>query len=478
MKRNRLKSLIVLVCLIAMTGMAMAVHENIAKPDYGNGAAGPPGVTAANGIVTVSASLVQDKVLKGSDGTVNLVLTLKADDAGDGAHPAENAVDMVLVLDCSGSMQGSKIDDAKRAVSSLLDDLTEEDRFGLISYSDGAWEHSGLIRVTDTNRWKLNHMVNRILARGNTNLGAGLGSGMRLLSQRRLHDRAGKLILISDGLANRGVTHPRELGEMAALAVSEEFSVSTVGVGVEFNEQLMTVIADQGAGSYYYLHRPDLFADVFTEEFRHARATAASGLEVRIGQADGIRLVDASGYPIRTGKDTVLFNPGSLSWGQSRKLYLKLQVPTDRLKTYRLDGFSVTYRYDGKAHQAGLTSPLEIACVEDPKVVLNSIDKDGWARQVLESDYNRLKEDVSADIRSGKKAAALQRIDAYWREQGKVNAHVKSPEVTDNLGREIKGLRDVVEETFAGEASEVLEKQKTRSKALQYEGYRGKRGLQ
>lgn len=477
MKKNRLKSLTVLFFLIFITGMAMAVHEDVFIPDSGSPPAGPPLSEMKNGIVSVSARLIQDKVMRGSDGVVNMVLTLKADDVKGGVTTSQNAVDMVLVLDRSGSMQGQKINDAKQATLSLLADLTGGDRFGLVSYSDGVLRHCELIWVTDANREKLSAAVSRVFAGGNTNLGAGLQNGLNILSNREPKDRPGKMILISDGLANRGVTQPAALGRMAAVAIAREFSVSTVGLGIEFNEQLMTAIADQGAGSYYYLDQPNLFAKVFEEEFRHARVAAASGLAVRIGQSRGMTLLDASGYPIRELNGDAVFYPGSLGSGQTRKIYLKFRVPTDQLQTFRIQDLNVAYRFQGEDYQVDLKSPLEVACVEDPGLVVKSIDRDGWVHKVLNNDYNQLKEDVSVDIRAGKKEAALMRIDAYRQEQEKINEHVNSQAVAENLGRDLKELSGLVEETFSGDAAQVQRKQKIRSKALQYEGYKGKRNI-
>jgi Ca-activated chloride channel family protein len=122
-----------------------------------------------------------------------------------------------------------------------------------------------------------------------------------------------------------------------------------------------------------------------------------------------------------------------------------------------------------------LDGSYKIACVKNEREVQASIDKTAWAEKVIREDYNRLKQEVAADIKAGKKREALRRIHSYHREQEAINAAVGSAEVTRNLDRDLKDLQQRVEETFEGAPAAVSRKQKANSKALQYEGYKGRR---
>ena len=87
--------------------------------------------------VILQAELVQDKVLKGSDGKVAVSLTLAGANIERQAPVQVQHADLVIVLDRSGSMQGRKIDDARQAVMRLVDRLTVNDRLSLVTYSNG-----------------------------------------------------------------------------------------------------------------------------------------------------------------------------------------------------------------------------------------------------------------------------------------------------------------------------------------------------
>jgi Ca-activated chloride channel family protein len=116
-----------------------------------------------------------------------------------------------------------------------------------------------------------------------------------------------------------------------------------------------------------------------------------------------------------------------------------------------------------------------IACVNDRKRVISSIDKKSWTEQVINEDFNRLKQEVAADLKSGNKQQAIDRIEKYHDEKEAVNAVVGSQRIAENLDKDLKALSTFVEDTFQGAPGAVQEKQKTNAKALQYEGYRGRR---
>lgn len=427
------------------------------------------------GPLTISAVLVQDKVLHRSDGKVAVALTMNAQQIEPADSKPDQNVDLVIVLDRSGSMTGQKISDARQAVVNLIDRLTEKDRLALVTYSNGVHTLSSLKNMDSQNRRQVKALVGQIRSGGGTNLGGGMhrGIGMLLKSTSDGHHR--KVILISDGLANHGITDPNALGNMASGAAEHNFAVSTVGVGYDFNEILMTTIADHGAGNYYFLENPNAFAQVFEKEFESTRNVAASGLEVRIPLEKGVQLIHAGGYPIENKDGYAVIRPGDLLSGQQRKLFLTFMVPTDKQRKFDLGGFKVRYSKEGVSHQTASNGDLVLACVADKKAVMASIDKAAWGEQVVKEDYNQLKEQVANAIRKGNKNEALKQIHEYEKRNRAINAAAGSPVVTQNLEKDVQGLRQSVDDTFVGSQAEVAEKKKQRSKALQYESYRIRR---
>ena len=474
MKKPRLKSVAVILGLIVITGAAMA-YSGRAKPAGPQPPPPPPIVSSGAGILNLFGHLVQTHVLKGSPGKVSLELTLSAGPGVDGYAAADRGIDLVVVLDRSGSMQGPKLEYARQSLLNLIAGLTERDRFALFSYSDAVQKHCDLLTATDLNRRLMHSAVNGIFSSGATNLGEGLRAGIDLITASGRPGHPGRVILISDGLANRGVTDPAALGRMAAMAAGREFAVSTVGVGADFNEFLRSTIADRGAGSYYYLDNPSAFAEMFQKEFLAVKSAAATGIAVSLALPAGVRLLDAAGYPVSLEGDWAVFYPGSLRSGQTRRIFLTLQVPTEQERRFEIGRVKARYQHEGQLQEAVMESALTVACVGDEDRVLSSIDRPRWENKVLSEDYSRLKQDVAADISSGKREEALKRIEIYEAEQRTLNSVVQSPGVSRNLEKDVNELKKQVGETFQGSPAAVMEKQKSASKSLQYEGYLNRR---
>jgi Ca-activated chloride channel family protein len=471
MKRSRFNSVLLILALIIVTGAAMA-YSGRGKPAV---PPPPPPFSSGAGLLNLTGHLVQTHVLQGSPGRVSLELTLAAGHVKEDAAGGHRGVDLVVVLDRSGSMQGAKLDYARQSLLHLLSGLTDRDRFALYSYSDAVRKHCDLLPAKDFNRSLMQSAVNSVFSSGATNLGEGLRAGIDMIAAAGRPGHPGRVILISDGLANRGVTDPSALGRMAAAAAGKEFAVSTVGVGADFNEFLMTLIADRGAGSYYYLENPAAFAEVFQREFLATQSERITGIAVSLALPGGVRLADASGYPVTVSDGTAVFYPGSLRPGQTRRIYLTLQVPTDREKAFEIDRIVARYQCDGETREAVMENRFTVACVGDEGRVLSSIDRARWEKKVLTDDYNRLKQEIAADISAGSREEALKRIEKYQSEQRALNSVVRSPEVSRNLEKDVSDLKRRVDETFQGAPAAVQEKQKSSAKSLQYEGYSNRR---
>ncbi len=469
MKKINRRTLLLVVGLILVTGVAMGItgHE-------------PSGATNemvgnANDTIAVNAHLVQDKVLLDSDGLATLALTLRAPENDLSGNAASPGVDLVVVLDRSGSMNGRKIDDARRAVQGLIEALSPKDRLGIVTYSNAPQALSELLPMADHRRRELTALVAGIHPGGGTNLGGGLEAGLALFAARPMTDHHRKLLLISDGLANHGVTDPHALGRMAAAGLSRDWVVSTVGVGNDFNEHLMTTLADYGGGTYTYMEDPAAFAAVFQQEYRHAAATAASGMAVSVPLSDGIQLIDAGGYPIETRDGRASFSPGGLRFGQTRTLYLTFKIPTKAPGDVVIKDLQLAFRSGEGRVSTTLAETFTVACVENPDDVMASIRKDSWAAKVIQEDFGRLKAAVADALREGDEQQALQHIETYRQEKAVVNQVVASPQVSENLQKDVEALGGVVRDTFAGRPEAVMSKQKKNAKTLQYESYRDRR---
>jgi Ca-activated chloride channel homolog len=458
--RSHLVTAAALLLATAVAGVAArgAGHSPAAAP-----ASGPATFAAPRtGRVSFSGTLDRSAVLVGRDGLARMELVISAT-PDDAARTVRRPTDVVIVLDRSGSMMGEKMTHARAAVRELLAQLGPDDRFALVTYSDQAVIAVGLAPVDDAARAAWIAALSDVQPSGGTNMASGLDLGIDMVEQQRVSGRVPRVILISDGLANQGDATPEGLMRRARRAAQGEYMMSTVGVGTDFNQFLMTALADAGTGNYYYVHDPRELPTVFAREFDAARTTVASGLAVQIQPANGVRVVDAAGYPLETAGDAVVIRPGALFAGQERRIWVTLGVPQQAVGDYTLGQFSLSYGDGRERTTLRFTETPRIACVQNEEQFFAGVDQNAWARSVVVDAYNEMQQDVAREVQAGRRDEALHRLQAFTSETSSLNAHFNSAPVANQL-RSASKLEAEVKGAFVG--ADQAQRQNELSKAV------------
>jgi len=388
------------------------------------------------GAVTFSGTLDRTAVRRGTDGLVRMELVIAAREQ-PATQPVRVPTDLVVILDRSGSMAGAKLEQARAAVRELLTQLGPDDRFGLVTYSNEATLVIPLTAADDRARDRWFSAVAEIAPSGGTNIASGLDLGLDTIERSRGSGRVPRVILVSDGLANQGDASHQGLVQRGGRAARGEYMLTTVGVGADFNEYLMTALADAGTGNYYYLQSDDNLAAVLAREFGAARATVASGLAVQITPAGFVRVVDAAGYPLEpvagTDPGAVVFRPGALFAGQERRVWVTLAVPSHALGTVNLADVSLSYAVGAERTTIALTDVPRVACVEGEDDFYAGVDVSSWTRSVLVDGYNALQQRVARDVKAGRLDDARKAIQEFRNDTATMNARVQSAPVADAL---------------------------------------------
>ena len=480
--RNRIPYLVLILVLAVATLGAMEwlntpISAAPVRPPAAPGpsAAAPAPVSATAGPVTVEGRLVAGQIPPHGTQAVDLCLTLTAAaNEGRGQESSQGA-DLVVVLDVSGSMAGKKLADAKAAVAALVRGLSDRDRFALVAYGDEAWIQSPLALATRAGKERMERDLACLNDWGSTNLSGGLEMGMKILAENRGAGNRGKVVLVSDGQANRGVTDPEALAVLAERALSGDFAVSSVGVGLDFNETLMASLADHGGGTYRFLSDPEEFYGAFSQELNRTRAVAATGIAVRVPLPAGVRVADAGGYPVTTSGNEAVFHPGDLLDGQARTIYVTLEVSEEAKNPVSIPGARVEFRAGDRSHEAVLAKSFTIARAEDEAGAWASLDRESWEKKVSVDSFARLRQEVARSVAKGDYADARDKLKEYRRDTDAKNQVVRSPSVTAHLEKDVSRLESELGAMAAAPAEEQAQVQKAESKRLQYEGYKGRR---
>ncbi|MDH3347073.1 MAG: VWA domain-containing protein [Desulfobulbaceae bacterium] len=469
MQTTHKKSILYITLLIAITITALAYSKINPPPN-------PVSTNPTAAPLSVSGELTQKKISFNGDRKVGVVLTLSANqDKPDPTTTNRNGVNFIIVMDRSGSMQGNKINQAKTAIKEITTRLIPGDQIGLISYSDSVHTDFPLQPVTKANKSIIHQAINNLHAGGGTNLGAGLREGIKQASGN-IYENNTKLILISDGMANQGITQPDELAKLAHEAIRLEASLSTVGVGLDFNEYLMTTLADHGGGSYHFLENPLAFANTFEQELLSTGIASAVNIEVHVPTVKDITLIDGSGYPLEHQQGETIFRPGSILPGTNRRLFLTFQVSASNPADYAINGITVNYQHQNTNQIISLDQPLLVSCVDNEKEALASVNKEAWRDKVMQDDMNKLRGQVAKEVKDGKKETALRYLSEYKIKNDKVNRTV-SHKVAAEAEEELASLTEQVEDTFSGAPAAISRKQKKASKTMQHQSYEGRRDI-
>jgi Ca-activated chloride channel family protein len=247
--------------------------------------------TASDGSLSMTARLSHPFVGLGRQ-DVFLTVDLRGQEV-PGAQRAP--VNLALVIDRSGSMSGFKLNQAKQAARQLVSQLTAADRLAIVHYGSDVKSMDGLM-ATPENKQRLLAFIDGIWDDGGTNIGSGLTTGRDLLLAAKSDFRVNRLVLISDGQPTEGVTDFEGLTAIVRDVRSMGVSVSSIGVGDDFNEQLMEAIAEVGAGAYAYLQDASQLASIFQKDLNAAGTQVARGVALGFRVPAGVRLQRVLGY--------------------------------------------------------------------------------------------------------------------------------------------------------------------------------------
>jgi len=252
----------------------------------------------------VRAQMVLDQIAAPAGQVVerHLVLTVETPDVVPAAEQASTAsgreaLHFVAVLDISGSMQGAKIAAAKQAVLSAVQRLQDGDTFSMVTFSTDVRCPMSARQVDDGLRRAIRSSLQEIRAGGQTALCGGLEMGIEQAKAGRRDTNL--VLLLSDGQANVGETDVEAVGRRAMAARADGLTVSTLGVGRDYNEALMAEIALDGGGRFYHIADASQIAAYLTGELGEMASLAARGAAVRLDLPQGASVQTLStAYPV------------------------------------------------------------------------------------------------------------------------------------------------------------------------------------
>jgi Ca-activated chloride channel family protein len=357
-------------------------------------------------------------------GETHLYIQLKLIGKEIEVEGARTNINLGVVLDRSGSMHGSKLQKAKEAVEFIVNNLSKEDIFGLTIY-----DHKIDTVIPSTklaNRTTIINQLRSIRSRGRTNLHGGVVEGAKQVETAKHLEYRNMLLLLSDGLANEGITDRERIRESATDIYGGGIGISTFGVGDDFDEDLLVNIADAAGGSFYFIETPDDIPKFIEQEFQGLLATAAYNIEVEWQTADNVKIRRALGVPYED-RLSVKTKMGDLRSGNELLLILDVTMPPSESQEMEAVTFSVKWiPRSGSTKPIQTIIPCNITYTTDANLLATEDDEVLENVYVLEAAYTQYEAMEMADRGDFSGAQRFmsvfqEKLDQHIAQTGSVN---------------------------------------------------------
>ncbi len=275
-------------------------------------------------------------------------------------------LNVCLILDQSSSMRGDKLMAVKNAARNVVEQLTVADYFTLISFNDRPTTVVSCQRVSS--RESIKSLVDGIEGRGGTEIAQGLYAGIQEMRVATGMTDLNYIMLLTDGQTYGDADRCVALGEEAA---RQKIVIYPMGIGTDWNEDLLETVAAKSGGSSEYIQAPDQIVQIFMQKINQLRGTLAATSSLQFTPVPGAKLrqvhrispniaeLELVPNP-RNGAENVDINLGPLGRGAEYSLLMELILPPCPAGTYRIGELGVSFETPGKATPANRVANLPI----------------------------------------------------------------------------------------------------------------------
>ena len=362
--------------------------------------------TLAAPLLNLDLSLDRDVLSSGQNETAIIKISLNVPEI-----PREidrPPVNLTLVLDRSGSMSGDKIVKAREAAVTALRLLSPQDLFSLVIYDHNVQTLIPPQSAANT-EW-IEAQIMRIKTGGNTALFGAVSQGAAEIRKNLERNFVHRVILLSDGLANVGPSNPADLARLGAALLKEGISVTTIGIGNGFNEDLMTGLADRSDGNHYFVESSVDLPRIFAAELGDVLSVAARRISIELETPSGVRPLRIIGREGRIYGNRVEIHLNQLYGGQEKYALVEVQVQPGRAdQILKIASARCSYENALTNRQESSSARAQVRFSPRPEEVVQSANKP-VLKAVIENEIAASRDRALDLYNAGRKDEAVAEI--------------------------------------------------------------------
>lgn len=251
---------------------------------------------------------------------------------------------VAIVIDTSGSMAGEKMKNARKAAARFVEGLSDGDMVSLHTFSDEARTRVAPVLLDARSRALFASEIDAIAPEGGTNLFEGIRiAGLAAMDAPEAF-AVRRVVLVSDGLATVGDTSKEGLALLGEKAAEHGVQISSIGVGLDYDEKALSTLAQRSTGRLYHLEDPAQLTAIMSEETSVLQATRATAASIEIVAAPGVELLGVEGARSARVGSSLTVPLGSMFGGQHRELVVRVKTSATSPGTRALVGVRLLFQ--------------------------------------------------------------------------------------------------------------------------------------
>jgi len=292
------------------------------------------------------------KLIGGRGGSSRyLVVTLTAPDRDPKEGDASVAKNLALIIDASGSMSGGKLEAAAAAAAGVVERLEPADRLSLVSFATDVVTHLSAVRMDDEGKRGALGLIGTLGPRDMTNLSGGWQAGAKAVGLAMSEGERGRnhLVLLTDGMANRGIVEPFVLATQATELLGRGITSSAVGIGEDYSSDQIEAIGTAGGGGFDHASIPSEIMEIVLGRLATIGEITAEAVRVKVKLPEGSVATCLSRFPSQLEGTTLEVSVGGIPGGGSRQIVFRVVMPAGEAGAELPFHVTATWRKPGDA---------------------------------------------------------------------------------------------------------------------------------